>query len=524
MSMGKHVDWLCTLDVVQGNTLPCENGWTWLRHREDSQAGCIDLLVLEGEFTTDEMVREIDRRGLWREDQSHKSRTLRVEDHIRHLQAGNPGGDPKRYPHFLYVRSDDDRWKFDLSVENSGIVDGERNPFAQSEWIGQGYPCTEGRQKQLEQVFDKSIDEIKSLGRNEAEYPAFVGIRWGFAAIDGGRLVRTSKWDNKCLYDDTGRPNSPEDIDDPAVEQARKGQGPRVPKEKKIRLSERDMETLIAADPEKYIGESGLRLVKRQLRIENYRFDLLFEDRHGGKLIVEIQKGTLDRNHTYKILDYYDAYKGKRPDEFIELMVIANKIPYERRTRLSAHGIEYREIPMAEFGNDSQIRVVLGDGEKKDMRETRKPTSKAKSPAKPQFKYRNQAGFLVDESKYTVESRLERCGETAASLFEEFHKGMAAFSRKLSVSGKAGIWARTHVEGLTYLIQDGPAFIYLNFRRDWLVFYLFTNYEAIEGLESYNWQERGKGSGAKLRIDDPRNVGLALEAARKAYFLIVERK
>lgn len=109
------------------------------------------------------------------------------------------------------------------------------------------------------------------------------------------------------------------------------------------------MENLVISNPEKYIGEEGLKLISQQYHIGKYYFDLLFEDRHGAKLIVELQKGTLDRDHTYKILDYYDEYKEAHPNEFIELMVIANAIPPERRKRLSAWGITYKEIPLSDF-------------------------------------------------------------------------------------------------------------------------------------------------------------------------------
>ena len=71
-------------------------------------------------------------------------------------------------------------------------------------------------------------------------------------------------------------------------------------------MLEKDMENAIVADPVKYIGEENLKLIARQYRIGNYIFDLLFEDRHGAKLIVEIQRGTLDRTLTYKILDYIE--------------------------------------------------------------------------------------------------------------------------------------------------------------------------------------------------------------------------
>ncbi len=119
-------------------------------------------------------------------------------------------------------------------------------------------------------------------------------------------------------------------------------------------LSEKEMEDQIASHPERFLGERQLSVVARQFRIGGYIFDLLFEDRHGGKLIVELQKGTLDRNHTYKILDYYDEYRENNPHEFIDVMVVANQITSERKKRLHALGVEFRELPEQLF---DQVRV-----------------------------------------------------------------------------------------------------------------------------------------------------------------------
>jgi hypothetical protein len=115
------------------------------------------------------------------------------------------------------------------------------------------------------------------------------------------------------------------------------------------KIDEKIMEDLIAEYPERFLGESGLILIERQLKVGPYRFDLMFQDRTGAKLIVEIQKGTLDREHTYKILDYYDEFKERNPKEFVEIMLVANIIPAERKQRLASRGISYREIPLSEF-------------------------------------------------------------------------------------------------------------------------------------------------------------------------------
>ena len=116
-------------------------------------------------------------------------------------------------------------------------------------------------------------------------------------------------------------------------------------------LTEKMMEDEICNDPDKYLGEKGLKLIKRQFSIGECRYDLLFEDRYGGKLIVELQKGTLDRDHFLRIMYYQLEYRVKYPDEFTDLWVIANRIPYDKRNKLDSLGIKWKEIPESEFGD-----------------------------------------------------------------------------------------------------------------------------------------------------------------------------
>jgi RecB family endonuclease NucS len=104
---------------------------------------------------------------------------------------------------------------------------------------------------------------------------------------------------------------------------------------------------------------TGLKLIARQFRIGSYIFDLLFEDRHNGKLIVELQRGVLDRNHCNKIFDYLDEFRSQNPKEFIDVIIVANEITSERKKMLSAKGVKYREIPEQSFNEKKTINWII---------------------------------------------------------------------------------------------------------------------------------------------------------------------
>jgi len=136
-------------------------------------------------------------------------------------------------------------------------------------------------------------------------------------------------------------------------------------------FSEKDMEDAIANNPERFLKRSGLKLVSQQYRIGNFRFDLLFEDGLQSILIVEIQKGTLNRNHSFKIIDYYIRYKNSHPEKKVEIIVVANVIPHERKQFFDKEGISYIEIhdeeiinyksdtsPIKKDFQDSNVEVV----------------------------------------------------------------------------------------------------------------------------------------------------------------------
>lgn len=88
-----------------------------------------------------------------------------------------------------------------------GIVDGDRNPFANNKWIEQGYGLTDKRQGPLEALFGQTRVKIMRGDRNRCRYVAFVAIRWGFAELREDVLVPTEKWENRLYYDERGNPH-----------------------------------------------------------------------------------------------------------------------------------------------------------------------------------------------------------------------------------------------------------------------------------------------------------------------------
>ena len=112
-------------------------------------------------------------------------------------------------------------------------------------------------------------------------------------------------------------------------------------------LSEKQMEDLIAGNPERFI-KPGLKLIERQAYRSGRRFDLLFQDKFGRLLLVEIKKGLITRDAVGQLMEYYGLLKQNEQVP-IELMLIGNIIPAERRSALEHAGVVVKEIPQSVF-------------------------------------------------------------------------------------------------------------------------------------------------------------------------------
>ena len=141
-------------------------------------------------------------------------------------------------------------------AKEGGIIDKDINPFYDKDWVKQGRRLTGKRQDYLIKIFNKTVEEIKEINRNEGKYPAFVAIRWGFAEIKNNVLVKTQKWENKHSYDEYG--------DSLSLNKAPDSSHKSIPNQeigltKKSTFSEKDMEDAVAANPEIFIGAKALQ-------------------------------------------------------------------------------------------------------------------------------------------------------------------------------------------------------------------------------------------------------------------------
>lgn len=109
-------------------------------------------------------------------------------------------------------------------------------------------------------------------------------------------------------------------------------------------MLEKDIENIIAAHPDEIFPGEGYILVGQQVVVEGRRLDVLFEDKHKRKVIVEVKRGILTREASGQIAEYYGLLKNRNLSETYELILCANVIPKERKTFLETIGIDCKEL------------------------------------------------------------------------------------------------------------------------------------------------------------------------------------
>jgi hypothetical protein len=113
-------------------------------------------------------------------------------------------------------------------------------------------------------------------------------------------------------------------------------------------MVEKEMQELLWRYPERFLNEP-LERFNWEISSDVGRADLVFEDRHGRLLIIEVKRGKLPRGAIDQLLDYFGMMKLKFSQKPVELMVVANVIPPERQLTCESRDIECRAISEKTF-------------------------------------------------------------------------------------------------------------------------------------------------------------------------------
>ncbi|CAB5110363.1 hypothetical protein D3OALGA1CA_1988 [Olavius algarvensis associated proteobacterium Delta 3] len=111
-------------------------------------------------------------------------------------------------------------------------------------------------------------------------------------------------------------------------------------------LLEKNFEDIICKYPE--LIENDLILKGRQVRVRGKIMDILFEDKFGQKLIVELKRGTIHRKHIGQVMEYEGSVLSVE-DPTARIILIGNRVPPNFKTALDHHGIEWREFTEQEL-------------------------------------------------------------------------------------------------------------------------------------------------------------------------------
>ena len=110
-------------------------------------------------------------------------------------------------------------------------------------------------------------------------------------------------------------------------------------------LTEKEFEHILIKHPE--LIEEGLLFQGNQVPLDGKQLDLLFEDKNGQKLIIEVKLTAL-RKDIAQLLDYAGYFIEREPKP-IRAMLVALRIPTNFQHSFDYYGFEYKEIPKHEI-------------------------------------------------------------------------------------------------------------------------------------------------------------------------------
>jgi predicted RNA-binding protein with PUA-like domain len=221
-------------------------------------------------------------------------------------------------------------------------------------------------------------------------------------------------------------------------------------------MLEKDIENLIAKHPEDFFPKSRFKLIGQQVKLGRCYADILFEDEHKRKIIVEVKRGILQREHSGQVMEYYGLLKNENPNNIVELILCANIIPSERRSFLETAGIECKELGI-NFINQvaEKHKYSFLDSERKmDKSET----IKIHTPIENEPLERKVWIFQANPERYDILNALDdpevndRMNWLVKQNTKDIHQGDLAL---IWLSGKeAGIYALANIIGEPGMMYD----------------------------------------------------------------------
>jgi len=119
------------------------------------------------------------------------------------------------------------------------------------------------------------------------------------------------------------------------------------------------MEELIAQYPDDFFPGKKLILIGRQESFKGAgRFDLLFQDGFGTKILMELKARTARYEDATQLARYKDAFE-ERGERAVLMWLVATDIPRSVREFMDRIGIQYSEIHEVEFREVSEHRGVV---------------------------------------------------------------------------------------------------------------------------------------------------------------------
>jgi hypothetical protein len=172
-------------------------------------------------------------------------------------------------------------------------------------------------------------------------------------------------------------------------------------------MLERHMEDLIADHPDHFFPRHGFVLRGRQQSFHGVgRFDLLFTDRHGMNILMELKAVPARYEAIDQVARYRDALLDKGVTKIL-MWLVAPSIPPTMKEFLSHLGMEFTEIQELEF---RRAATLFGYHIADSVAQEEEPYILA--PALLDDKW----GFINQKGEFTIPALFDRVGSFAEGL------------------------------------------------------------------------------------------------------------